>query len=432
MGNKTSSLFVVASVVAIVSCSRGRQGAFSGQQRGNAALDLVAEDSPKLGCVWDGTGCADGCDVDAMEARCQRLSHDQEECESGEGQTERCTWSHGGNGHFGAVLKEEDESMELLADSKMKRGGGSSSNKMRGSGSSSSSERSSKKSGSSKSKSMDHGSSSGHGADLDAEGKGYDAPKSGKSSSGGKSSAKGSGSSSRGSKSAGYNKSGSGSSSSDKPKLGCVWDGTGCHDDECDTMAMEDRCQKLSHDQGECEGDVGSYNRCVWSHGSQSQSQAMSQQSSFLKAHKSNMKKMSKSTNSGQSNKQQDAAEMEEEIAPRLGCIWDQTGCAAGCDEQVMDQRCDRMSHDQEMCEGEIGVFNRCVWSHGSNSHMNVDIHFSDIGEDSTVDILLIVAGVVTAMFIIQQFYKWWRNREYKKVQETQHHEEIQITSHSV
>jgi len=417
---------VVACLTAIVSCSRR-------QQRGNAALDLVAEDTPKLGCVWDGTGCAEGCDAEAMEARCQRLSHDQEECETGAGQTERCTWSHGSNKHFGAILKGEDESMELLSDSKMMRGGGSSSNKMKGSRSSSSSSSGRSGSSKSKSKSMDHGSSSkdkdGHGAanELDSEGKGYDASKSGKSSSGGKSSKKGSGSSSRGSKSSGYKKSGSGSSSSDKPKLGCVWDGTGCHDDDCDTMAMEDRCQKLSHDQGECEGDVGSYNRCVWSHGSQSKSRL-----NVLKAHKSNMKMMSRS--SGQNNKQQNAKEkqMEEEIAPRLGCIWDLTGCAAGCDEQVMDQRCDRMSHDQEMCEGEIGVFNRCVWSHGSDSHMNVDIHFSDIGEDSTVDILLIVAGVVTAMFIIQQFYKWWRNREYKKVQETQHHEEIQITSHSV
>ena len=77
-----SSLLVVACLTAIVSCSRR-------QQRGNAALDLVAEDTPKLGCVWDGTGCAEGCDAEAMEARCQRLSHDQEECETGAGQTER-------------------------------------------------------------------------------------------------------------------------------------------------------------------------------------------------------------------------------------------------------------------------------------------------------------------------------------------------------
>ena len=52
-------------------------------------MDLKAEDTPKLGCVWDGTGCAQGCDAEAMEARCQRLSHDQEECETGEGETER-------------------------------------------------------------------------------------------------------------------------------------------------------------------------------------------------------------------------------------------------------------------------------------------------------------------------------------------------------
>ena len=83
-----SILLSVACLAAIVSSSR-RQGSFSGQQRGNAAMDLKAEDTPKLGCVWDGTGCAQGCDAEAMEARCQRLSHDQEECETGEGETER-------------------------------------------------------------------------------------------------------------------------------------------------------------------------------------------------------------------------------------------------------------------------------------------------------------------------------------------------------
>merc|ERR1712241_295628 len=169
---------------------------------------------------------------------------------------------------------------------------------------------------------------------------------------------------------------------------------------------MKDRCTKLSRDMEGCQGELGQFNRCVWYHGEDSKD------SSHESKHNSK--------------------DMKEDIEPRLGCIWDQTGCANGCDMEAMDQRCDRMSHDQEMCEGEIGAFNRCVWSHGSNSHMNVDIHFSNIGEDSTVDILLIIAGVVTAVFIIQQFYKWWRNREYKKVQGTQHHEEIQITSHAV
>ena len=84
------------------------------------------------------------------------------------------------------------------------------------------------------------------------------------------------------------------------------------------------------------------------------------------------------------------------------------------------------------MCEGDVGAYNRCKWSHGDNPHvMAVDIKFADFGEDSTLNILLIIAGVVTAVFIIQQLYRWWRNREYKKVQGTQY-EEIQITSHGV
>jgi len=122
----------------------------------------------------------------------------------------------------------------------------------------------------------------------------------------------------------------------------------------------------------------------------------------------------------------------KDEISARLGCIWDQTGCSNGCDMEAMDARCDRMSHDQDLCEGEVGQFNRCQWSHGENSHMNVDIHFADIGEDSTLDILLIVAGVVTTLFIIHQFYRWRRNREYKKLPQHHEHEEIQITSHAV
>jgi len=191
---------------------------------------------------------------------------------------------------------------------------------------------------------------------------------------------------------------------------------------------MEERCTKFSHEKEECEGDVGQYNRCVWSHGVNYNSESKSHKSA-VQADEVIVEEISK--DSSHESHHEDK-ELKEEIAPRLGCVWDQTGCANGCDMEAMDMRCDRMSHDQEMCEGEVGEFNRCVWSHGSNSHMNVDIHFSDIGEDSTVDILLIVAGVVTAMFIIQQFYKWWRNREYKEVKEIQHHEEIQITSHSV
>lgn len=196
--------------------------------------------------------------------------------------------------------------------------------------------------------------------------------------------------------------------------IGCVWDGTGCHGD-CDTKTMEDRCNKYSHDKDLCEGDVGKYNRCIWSHGGNTAVQADEVQMEVMMSH--------------------DSREMkQEEIPQRLGCIWDQTGCSNGCDMEAMDARCDRMSHDQEMCEGEVGAFNRCTWSHGaSGAQMNVDIRFADIGEDWRLDVLLIVAGVITTLFIIHQLYRWIaRNREYKKLQGTQHNDEIQITSHAV
>ena len=92
------------------------------------------------------------------------------------------------------------------------------------------------------------------------------------------------------------------------------------------------------------------------------------------------------------------------------------------------------MNFVQEMCEGAIGALNRCTWSHGApGAQMNVDIRFADIGEDSTLDILLIVAGVMTSLFIIHQLYRWFtRNKEHQKLKDTQHHDEIQITSHAV
>lgn len=186
---------------------------------------------------------------------------------------------------------------------------------------------------------------------------------------------------------------------------------------------MEERCSRLNHDMESCQGVLGQYNRCEWSHGVNYNSASKSYP---------DLEAMSKSS-SHDDNQHHESFDEEEEVSVKLGCIWDETGCASGCDVNAMETRCGRMSHDQEMCEGEIGAFNRCLWSHGDNPHMsnlNVDVHFSDFGEDSTLDILLIIAGVVTAVFVTQQVYRWWRNREYKKVRGTQHHEEIQITSH--
>ena len=49
--------------------------------------------------------------------------------------------------------------------------------------------------------------------------------------------------------------------------IGCVWDGSGCHNDLCDEIQMESRCQALSHDQDDCLGAEGMNKRCVWKHG---------------------------------------------------------------------------------------------------------------------------------------------------------------------
>jgi len=49
--------------------------------------------------------------------------------------------------------------------------------------------------------------------------------------------------------------------------IGCVWDGSGCHNDLCDQIQMESRCQALSHDQDDCLGAEGMNKRCVWKHG---------------------------------------------------------------------------------------------------------------------------------------------------------------------
>merc|ERR1719204_2849362 len=58
-------------------------------------------------------------------------------------------------------------------------------------------------------------------------------------------------------------------------------------------------------------------------------------------------------------------APASEEVA--RGCIWDQTGCAQGCDSELMQSRCQLLSHDQDACSGDEGKLNRCVWSRGAS-----------------------------------------------------------------
>ena len=164
---------------------------------------------------------------------------------------------------------------------------------------------------------------------------------------------------------------------------GCIWDGSGCHED-CDEEAMEQRCSKLNHDMDTCNSDIGEYNRCVWSHGVNYNAKSKSHKRAVI-AEEVGMEAVSKGS-SYDKHHDVDSKEMKkEEITARLGmrqwlchemstlsfcrcpfhfdvlsisilisfwfwssgCIWDQTGCSNGCDVEAMDERCDRMSHDQ-------------------------------------------------------------------------------------
>jgi len=320
-------------------------------------------DQPKLGCVWNGDGCHDGCDPEAMSTRCHRLDHDQEGCEGELGAMDRCEWSHGANTNTNAVVQPEVE-MEAMA------GGRSSS---RDSSPASKAGAKPSRSGS-KSASNERSRSSSHSAE---------------------------------------------SADVDSPKLGCVWNGDGCHDG-CDPEAMSARCHRMDHDQESCEGELGAEDRCEWSHGA-----------NVVVLAEVEMEAMARG--SSEESEPRPASREEEEVEEvPMGCVWDLSGCANGCDADLMQSRCKKMSHDQAMCEGEIGAFNRCKWSHGGNSHFNADVEFGDLREDSTVDILLIVAGVVTAVFAIQQIYRCSKNWEYKEIKASQHLDEIQITSHIV
>merc|ERR1719204_2434792 len=51
------------------------------------------------------------------------------------------------------------------------------------------------------------------------------------------------------------------------PQLGCLWDGTGCVQGQCDEEAMTARCAKFSHSKTSCLGSMGQDARCFWSHG---------------------------------------------------------------------------------------------------------------------------------------------------------------------
>jgi len=58
--------------------------------------ELVEDDGDdpfsSLGCIWDQSGCAQGCNVEAMMGRCSQYDHDMSSCLGDDGQSARCQW----------------------------------------------------------------------------------------------------------------------------------------------------------------------------------------------------------------------------------------------------------------------------------------------------------------------------------------------------
>jgi len=95
-----------------------------------------------------------------------------------------------------------------------------------------------------------------------------------------------------------------------------------------------------------------------------------------------------------------------------LGCVWDKTGCGLLCDEMKMATRCATLSHDQNVCESQIGRDYRCVWNHGEREQSMMDAVGSSLVDAmseqiSSADILLGLSLFVSMAFAVYQCYQW-------------------------
>merc|ERR1719334_2511472 len=113
------------------------------------------------------------------------------------------------------------------------------------------------------------------------------------------------------------------------PQLGCLWDGSGCVQGQCDEEAMNARCAKLSHSKTSCLGSMGQDARCFWSHGAANEEEFEHFQPAEV---------LDVVADAGSRHNAPDAdAEIEEDNVAQLGCLWDRTGCVEGqCDEEAM------------------------------------------------------------------------------------------------
>merc|ERR1719334_2432889 len=79
----------------------------------HGACTYVAAEGSAIGCMWDGTGCGQGCIPANMVSRCAELSHDLEACDGEQGQELRCKWSKSGAETMGMGMgMAQDEGAE--------------------------------------------------------------------------------------------------------------------------------------------------------------------------------------------------------------------------------------------------------------------------------------------------------------------------------
>lgn len=110
------------------------------------------------------------------------------------------------------------------------------------------------------------------------------------------------------------------------------------------------------------------------------------------------------------------------------GCVWDGTGCFGDCDQQQMKDRCAEMEA-QDQCESDDGAQKRCRWNFGTAHVLDAFVVGRSVGFEtdiSTTDLLLAVATLITvAVCILGGVYRWYRNREYKTLNEVEMAQEL-------
>jgi len=244
---------------------------------------------------------------------------------------------------------------------------------------------------------------------------------------------------------------------------GCIWDGSGCFNG-CDEVAMKSRCERLSHAMDSCLGDEGREKRCVWSHGANNALNALSVdlRSHGLTAYqRTNRLSGSTDFDDGDGHCEWNAVgegaprEYEERCGSmdaahcgawaadshcmwvpdgiseavasgtRLAveCQWDGTGCASQCDQKKMTTRCATLSHDQTVCESDIGREFRCVWSGRVGGVGGEQSLVQAVGEVlseeiSSADIVLGGTLFLATAFVVFQCHRWRcsKHHEYQKL----------------